>query len=132
VFKEFYARLTGVLSAILTDITPHLVSADVISPNKDEEVMSPTTRQEQTKKVLIALHGQISAGYAEPLTKLLTIMQQYGNDVSKKLSSEINGVLSSRRRRNSSISQYVAQGTYVQFTIARLDNCKQWRSQRPA
>lgn len=110
VFKEFYAKLTDVLSAILTDIIPHLVSADIILPNKDE---SPTTPQEQTKKVLFALHGPIRAGYVGPLTELLRIMRQYGNDVSKKLSSEMNEVLSSRRRGSSSICQYAAQSTYV-------------------
>ena len=109
-FKEFYGKLTDVLSVVTTDITHHLVSANVITLSKDEEVMSPTTSREQAKKLLLSINGPLKAGHVESLTELLKAMEQYGNDASIKLSREINEKLSSRRRR---VVQSAVQSTYI-------------------
>ena len=76
-------------SITITDLSPYLVSENIITPTDDEEVTSPSTPTERARTLLLKISAQLKAGYSKSLHGLLDAMEIFGNEGCQELASKI-------------------------------------------
>lgn len=77
----------------ITSLSGQLVSANIITPSEDEEVLSPSTPTEKTKAFLLKVSRSLEAGYTASLYSLLDVLETFGNQGCIELSSNIRKAL---------------------------------------
>ena len=86
-FRKFYSDMLNIIP--ITDLTGHLVSANIITPTEDEEVTSPFTSTERNRKLLLKMSGALKSGYTASLYALLDALEKFGNEDCSTLASKI-------------------------------------------
>ena len=91
VFQKYYNDMIKIIP--ITTLSCHFVSANIITPSEDEEVLSPVTSTEKTRTLLLKISGPLEAGYTASFYKLLNILEKFGNQDCIDLSSNIRNAL---------------------------------------
>ena len=88
VFIQYYSKLTSILQV---DLTPHFVTAKIITLSDEDEITkaSTTSHRAAMKMLLKPVSSSLETGYTTSFYKMLEIMQQHGNDAAQHLSGEI-------------------------------------------
>ena len=88
VFIQYYSKLTSILQV---DLTPHFVTAEIITLSDEDEITkaSTTSHRAAMKMLLKPVSSSLETGYTTSFYKMLEIMQQHGNDATQHLSGEI-------------------------------------------
>ena len=98
-FIQYYSKLTSILQV---DLTPHFVTAEIITLSDEDEITkaSTTSHRAGMKMLLKPVSSSLETGYTSSLYKLLEIMQQHDNNAAQHLSGEIlNEVRSDKGKR---------------------------------
>ena len=87
-FIQYYSKLTSILQV---DLTPHFVTAKIITLSDEDEITkaSTTSHKAAMKMLLKPISSSLETGYTTSFYKILGIMRQHGNDAAQHLSGEI-------------------------------------------
>ena len=80
IFKKFYEKLRCILPT--RNISDQLVSKKIISIGDKEEITAMKTLQDKASFVLEVIGNSLQAGITHSFYELLSIMEEYGGDVS--------------------------------------------------
>lgn len=89
----------------ITTLSGQLVSANIITPSEDEEVLSPDTPTEKARTFLLKVSRSLEAGYTASFYGLLGVLENFGNQDCIELSSNIRKALPVEKN----------QGMYVRY-----------------
>lgn len=92
VFRKYYNDMMKIIP--ITSLSGHFVSANIITPCEDEEVISPTTPTERARTFLLKMSGPLEAGQTESFYRLLEILESFGNEDCSKLASKMKKEIS--------------------------------------
>ena len=87
VFKAFHARLSAVLS--VSSLSPHLVSAGILSVNEDKELDAIINTNKKAAYVLGKVVENLKKGSTQIFYFLLLVIEKYGDNSSIQLVSDI-------------------------------------------
>jgi len=88
VFIQYYSRLTSILQV---DLTPHFVTAKIITLSDEDEITKTSTASHRAamKMLLKPVSSSLETGYTTSFYKMLEIIQQHGIDAAQHLAGEI-------------------------------------------
>jgi len=88
VFITYYSKLTSILQV---DLTPHFVTAKIITLSDEDEITksSTTSHRAAMKMLLKPVSLTLETGYTTSFYKMLEIIQQHGNDAAQHLAGEV-------------------------------------------
>ena len=104
-FQKYYNDMIKIIP--ITSLSGQLVSANIITPSEDEEVLSPSTPTDKAKIFLLKVSKSLEAGYTTSFYSLLDILEKFGNQDCIELSSNIRKALLVEMN----------QGTYVYIML---------------
>ena len=87
-FITYYSKLTSILQV---DLTPHFVTAKIITLSDEDEITksSTTSHRAAMKMLLKPVSLTLETGYTTSFYKMLEIIQQHGNDAAQHLAGEV-------------------------------------------
>jgi len=87
-FIQYYSKLTSILQV---DLTPHFITAKIITLSDEDEITKASTTSHRTamKMLLKPVSSSLETGYTTSFYKMLEIIQQHGNDAAQHLAGEI-------------------------------------------
>ena len=88
-FIQYYSKLISILKV---DLTPHFVTAKIITPSDEDEITIKASTKSHKAAVMMLLKpvsSSLETGYTTSFHKMLEIMQRHGNDDTQHLSGEI-------------------------------------------
>ena len=101
IFLDYYEKLSNILP--ISDLCPYFVSEKVISPSDIEHIIKSPTSVAAAKLALDRVTDKVKIGEVEPLEKMLLIMRQRGNDVTKIVSTELKHKLEMITHKDSAV-----------------------------
>jgi len=75
VFTRYYAKLCELLPATVEELLPHLVTSNVISFEKEEEILLHLTPSSKARAILFPIRTALFEGIPRPFHEFLSIMQ---------------------------------------------------------
>ena len=90
IFTKYYLALCKTLTDI-DSLLPHLKEKNIISINNLEEMNAviPSTKKIKVQKLMTHISGPLRAGNTEVFYNMLKIMEEYGNQATQQLASDI-------------------------------------------
>ena len=88
VFIQHYSKLISILQV---DLTPHFVTAKIITLSDEDEITKASTISHRAamKMLLKPVSLSLETGYTTSFYKMLEIIQQHGNDAAQHLAGEM-------------------------------------------
>ena len=81
------------LSASISSLTPHFISARILSVSDQEEITKQANPDDKVAVLLKKVSAALEGGYYQSFHKMLSLMSIYGNNDVKDLSQTITGLL---------------------------------------
>ena len=86
-FIAFYEKLQKVLP--VQDISPDLVTAKIITPREQHEIVRYTRDDDKAIFVLNKISSSLKSGYPKDFYKLLNIMKNHSTEVVSDLANQL-------------------------------------------
>ena len=77
------------LSASISNLTPHFISARILSVSDQEEITKQTNPDDKVLVLLKKVSAALENGYCKSFNKMLSLMSIYGNNDVKDLSQTL-------------------------------------------
>ena len=93
IFLDHYDALSNLLSASLTTLIPHFISARILSVSDHEEISALANPNDKALMLLKKISAALQNGYHKSFRDTLSLMRIYGNNDLKELSQNITALL---------------------------------------
>ena len=92
-FLDNYDALSSMLSASINTLTPHFISARILTVLDQEEIMGLANPSEKAMVVLKKISAALENNFCKSFRHMLSVMHIYGNTDMKDLSQNIIALL---------------------------------------
>ena len=117
IFLDHYGALSKVLSASISSLTPHFISARILSVSDQEEITKQANPDDKVAVLLKKISAALEGGYYQSFHKMLSLMSIYGNNDVKDLSQTITGLLPNQA------GMYPSNTVYWFIHVISIGNC---------
>ena len=93
VFLDHYNALGSILSSSISNLTPHFITARILTILDQDEIMGLTNPNEKAMVVLKKVSAALENGFCKSFYDMLSVMYTHGNSDMRDLSQNIVALL---------------------------------------